>query len=120
MNTRCSPRELAVDLLNRSSCNVKVAAVLSDSHGIFAWGWNSSGADGNGMHAEEHVFSRANRKRLVGAMLTVASIRTKTGKFIYSKPCTDRCLRLANKFNVAKIEYITQGGKWEVLNARFI
>ena len=119
MNTRCSPRDLAIDLLNRSSCQVKVAAVLSDKHGIFAWGWNSSGLDGNGMHAEEHAFSRANRKRLPGATLTVVSIRVRSGAFICSRPCTARCMKLANKFKVGRIEYILSGGLWQEIEPSF-
>lgn len=104
-----------IDLLNRSSCKVKVAAVLSDKRGIFAWGWNSSGQDGNGMHAEEHAFYRANRKRLHGATLTVASIRVGRGAFICSRPCATRCMKLANKFKIGHIEYITHGGSWQVI-----
>ena len=49
------PRELAIDLLPRSTCAVQVAAVLADANGIFGWGWNSAGS-GFGEHAEAAAF----------------------------------------------------------------
>lgn len=80
------PRELAIDLLPRSICAVQVAAVLADGHGIFAWGWNSVG-NGLGEHAEAAAIRRANKKRLKGATIYIASQRKRNKKAICSKPC---------------------------------
>ncbi len=119
MNTNKSPRELALDLLVRSTTRVQVAAVLSDRHGIFSWGWNHG--DGNrGVHAEEHAFGRANKKRLAGARLTVAG-RWRTGRFVYARPCAWRddsdaaCIELARKYGIKTIEYTTRNGDWEIV-----
>ena len=60
------PRQLAVDLLPRSTCLVQVAAVIADKRGIFSWGWNSSGVTGYGEHAEAAAIRRANKRRLRG------------------------------------------------------
>jgi len=114
MNTRISRRELAIDLCSRSACYIKVAAVCSDSHGIFAWGWNSSGRDGNGQHAEEHAISRANRKRLKGCVVTVAGLRhRKSGiSYVFACPCKERCWPLLQRVGVKTIEFIHPDGHW--------
>ena len=91
MEKNLTPRELALDLLDRSSCNVQVAAVLSDNHGIFAWGWNHNPTNPNkikGIHAEAHAISRSNKKRLENAVLTVAARR--------KRAVLNYCLVLAN------------------------
>ena len=116
MNTRRLARNLALDLCNRSQCSVQVGAVLSDNHGIFAWGWNHYSflsAGERGVHAEEHAFKRANPKRVRGSTLTIAGIRRKHGKFIFSKPCREICLPLLMKHGVEYIEYTTKSGEWE-------
>lgn len=88
MNTRRSPREIAEAMAMRSVCTVQVGACVEDRHGrIVAWGWNSSGMDGFGLHAEAHTIFRANRNRLIGSTLYVASIRRRTNRSIISKPC---------------------------------
>ena len=130
MNTRLSPRELAILLLHRSPCNVQVAAVLSDKKGnIFAWGWNHTSHNGNGMHAERHAISgRANRKRLFGSRLTVAGKRRKSGNFVCAKPCTkiqpryacEPCMELAKKYGIGIIEYVTPNGTWEILKLKYV
>jgi len=66
-------------LMGRSRCHVQVAAVLADRHGIFGWGWNSSGWDGYGLHAEAHALQRANRKRLAQATMWVVARRKRSG-----------------------------------------
>lgn len=114
MNTSCSPREFALVLLLRSPCLNQVAAVLSDHHGIFAWGWNNPG-DGMGMHAEEFAFKRANRRRLRGATLTVAARKRKTQKLILARPCKEKCMKLAEKHGIKIIEYTAKDGKWTPL-----
>jgi hypothetical protein len=126
MNTRISRRELAIDLCSRSACYIKMAAVCSDSSGIFAWGWNSSGRDGYGQHAEEHAISRANRKRLKDCVVTIAGLRHRKGgvsgitheryhgyvSYVFACPCKDRCWPLLQAVGVKTIEFIHPDGHW--------
>lgn len=118
VNTRVGARKLALKLLLRSRCRVKVAAVLSDDRGIFAWGWNHLGTDGrSGVHAEQHAVMRANPKRLNGACLTVAGrhgIQQKKN-FVYARPCEDICMPLVEKYQIRKIEYLTNSRVWETI-----
>lgn len=100
-----------MDLTGRSICDVKVAAVISDSHGIFAWGWNNIGFDGFGMHAEAHAIHRANRARLRNAVITVAGRR---GKWLNSKPC-EACQALIDKWGL-RAEWF-DGEVWHVLDS---
>ena len=125
MNTHCDPRELAVDLLNRSSCEVQVAAVLWDSHGIFSWGWNHERNGNEGEHAEEHAVKRANPKRLRGARLTVAARRRKSRRIIFARPCVKErrdapwarpCLEICRSVGLRLVEFTTKSGGWETLN----
>lgn len=88
MNTRRSPKEIAEAMMSRSLCLVQVGACVEDREGrIIAWGWNSSGQDGFGLHAEAHAILRANRHRLRGAAIYVASRRRRSGNSVTSKPC---------------------------------
>lgn len=109
MRKPASARELAVDILTRSSCSVKVGAAIEDNNGIVSWGWNGP-AGGLGIHAEAHAILRSNRKRLSGATIYVASIRGRNGKIILSKPCED-CQRLIDKWNL-RTEYRHNDGNW--------
>jgi len=122
VNTKVLPRELALELCKRSTCRWKMAAVLSDVHGIFAWGWNHMLKDapevGAGMHAEHHAIMRANRKRLRGAMLTVAGRYSKSHNNLLSRPCP-KCLALAMKYGIKTIEYLTKDGSWETLRLTY-
>lgn len=104
------PRVLAVDLLPRSICAVQVAAVLADGHGIFSWGWNSMGT-GYGEHAEAAAVRRANKRRLEGATIYVASVRNRNQKVIPSKPCPD-CQRLIDKWGL-KVVWRDGNGDWK-------
>lgn len=104
------PKELAETILNRSTCNVMVGAVIRDGVGVISWGWNSSGPDGYGQHAEAHAISRANQDRLRHATIYVASKRKSTGKWVVSKPCPD-CQRLVDKWEL-KVKYIGKDGVW--------
>ncbi len=116
MNTSKSARQLALDLLNRSSCKVQTTAVLSDNYGIFSWGWNSGPRNHNhvkGVHAEAHAFSRANPKRLRGATLTVAARRKRSKSQILARPC-EKCTPLIKKHNIKIIEYTTPNNTWAV------
>lgn len=96
-------KDLAIDLLRRSKCAVQVACVLSDSKGIFSWGWNHPGPDGYGTHAEEHAINRANRKRLKGASAFIVGKRNKN--FVYSRPCADRCYKILKAAGIKLIYY---------------
>lgn len=107
------PKELAIDLLARSVCSVQVAAVIYDSYGIFSWGWNSLGPDGFGWHAEAHAISRANRQRLAGSTIAVASRRKKSGSIICSKPC-DICMKRIIKAQLGII-YLDRGD-WKYIH----
>jgi len=104
-----NPRQLAQDLLPRSLCNVQMTAVISDKHGIFSWGWNSSG-NGDGLHAEAHAISRANRRRLKGATITIAGVRKGRGKVI-SAPCMV-CLAIISACGIKSIEFHDKDGMW--------
>lgn len=99
-----SPMRLAFDLLDRSSCAVRVAAVIADKDGIFSWGWNSSGRDGLGEHAEAAAIRRANRKRLKGAILYVVAQRARSKRILLARPCPD-CERLVRKAGILRTHY---------------
>ncbi len=105
------PKELAYDLLGRSPCNVQVSAVIEDSRGIFVWGWNSVG-DGDGLHAEIHAISRANRKRLKGSTIYVVGRRKKSGSIIFSRPCNN-CWSFIKWVGIKDVYYSTFHGKWK-------
>jgi deoxycytidylate deaminase len=105
------PRTLALDLLARSECSVQVAAVLADKDGIFAWGWNHSGPTGYGIHAEHHAITRANKKRLEGSTIYVASRRMKSQNQILSRPCFD-CEIMLKKHGIAHTVYTLANDSW--------
>lgn len=102
------PSDLAVDLLDRSTCQVQVAAVLVDSS-IHAWGWNSMGPSGYGLHAEHHTLTRANKRRLKGSTMYVAARRKKSGNTVTAKPCLE-CQPLLK--HVGKVVYRDGDGRW--------
>lgn len=115
MNTRVDPRELAIALLKRSQCAVQVAAVISDARGVFAWGWNSSGPDGMGQHAEAHAIARANPARLAGSTIYVAARRRKSGRCVLACPCP-QCMPL-----VAACAFVTwrnKDGSWSTKDGK--
>ena len=101
------PRKLAIALLSRSICQVQVAAVLADSHGIFSWGWNSVGS-GLGEHAEAAAFRRASKRRLEWATLCVAAKRK--GRIVLSRPCSE-CEHLIRKWGIRTVWY-RSGNEW--------
>lgn len=108
MRKDAPPTELAEALLRRSVCAVQVGAVLLDSYGVFAWGWNHAGT-GDGQHAESHALSRANKKRCHGATVCVAAARK--GHPITSRPCVD-CERELLAAGVREMLWMTRGGLW--------
>ena len=87
MHIQLTPLELACDLTRRSIVRVRMAAVLYDRRGIFAWGWNYSNGR-FGVHAEVAAMERSNPKRLKGANIAVAGFR-KHGIEVTSRPCKD-------------------------------
>ncbi len=109
MNTRVDPRELVLGLLSRSVCSVQVAAVLVDRGGVLAWGWNSSGRDGFGEHAECHCLNRSNPHRLEGAVMYVAARRRKNKRTLTAKPC-ESCQRAI--WGVGRVIYRDGNGVW--------
>jgi cytidine deaminase len=104
------PRQLAIALLSRSTCQVQVAAVITDRQGIFSWGWNSSGRDGFGEHAEAAAIRRANKKRLEGSTIYVAARRSRK-KCITAKPCVD-CAGWIRGVRIKNIIYRDGYGNW--------
>ena len=111
MNTRMGEHALAEILAKRSICNVKVGAVLSDNYGIFKWAWNHPGPNCDGAHAEAEALRHVNRKRLLGAKITVAAFRGR--KMILARPCEAICLPLLKKYGLKTMEYTTKEGVWK-------
>lgn len=79
---------------------------------IFSWGWNHSGKDGMGMHAEEHAISRANRKRLINSTIYTAGERRRSGNIVSSFPC-ESCLATIVKVGIGRIVYRDKNGEWK-------
>ena len=102
------PRKLAIDLLDRSVCAVQVASVVADKYGIFSWGWNSSGRDGFGEHAEAAAIRRANKRRLEGATIYTAARRAKQ---ISAYPCLN-CAMLIERWGINRVFYTTKTSDW--------
>jgi len=108
---KISPKQIVQDLLERSTCRVQVAAVISDRNGIVSWGWN-----GDAHHAEEHALSRANPKRIVGSTITVAGKRKSSGNFVYARPCSlhkhnKDCYSLLKKKGILTVEFFAKN-RW--------
>ena len=114
MNTNLNPQELVVQLLKRSTCSVQVAAVLADKHGVHAWGWNSTGPDGMGLHAEAHCLSRANPARVPASTLYVAARRRKSGRAVLACPCVP-CARIVYK--CAYVSWRNKDHSWTKVKA---
>ena len=104
------PSEIVEGLLKRSICHVQVAAILSDKWGIYAWGWNHMGLQGQGEHAEAMCLRRANRSRLPNSTLWVASVRARNGKVVSARPCED-CQRLLK--SIGSVVYRDSDGIWK-------
>lgn len=101
---------LAVDILERSKCSVKVGSAIEDRRGIVAWGWNFQGFDGYGMCAEAHAIHRANKKRLRGSTIYVAGKWARTNKMVPARPCI-KCQKLIAKWKLSVV-WRDSGGKW--------
>jgi deoxycytidylate deaminase len=111
MNKPRDPRQLAIDLLNRSICSVQVAAVLADNWGIHSWGYNNVGS-GFGEHAEAMCMRRANKRRVERSTLYVAATRRRNRKPVTARPCLE-CQSIVRRcFNVV---WRDRDGVWKVL-----
>ena len=110
MTLPSDPRHLAVDLIGRSICSVRVAAVLADRHGIFSWSWNGVGS-GFGEHAEAGAIRRANKRRLMGATIYTAAIRQRhrSTVCVTAHPC-DACMALLRGYGVRNVMYRNKEG----------
>ncbi len=108
---KSTPQQLALDLLDRSICSVAVASVVFDNHGIFGWGWNSSGGDGYGEHAEVAALRRCNHHRLDGSTIVVVGRRKRNRKVVVAFPCTD-CLRRIVKVGIRVIYFQDKLENW--------
>lgn len=107
-----TPIEICLALLSRSRCAVQVSAVISDNHGIFAWGWNNSGSSGYGIHAEIHAVTRANRSRIPNAILWVSARRKKNGRTVTARPCSECQPHLQGSKGFKHIMYRDGNGVW--------
>lgn len=116
MNLKRHPFLIVTDLLSRSTCAVQVAALLVDPFGPYCYGWNNSGRDGMGQHAEAHCLSRANKARLEGSTLYVAAQRVRrSGRIgvVTARPCLD-CQHLLR--GVKAVVYRDGKGEWHGLH----
>ena len=105
------PRQLAIDLLPRSVCSVKVASVIVDKfYYIVSYGWNHSGPTGMGQHAECHAILRANRNRLGLGTIYVAGQYLR-GTLVNAKPCKE-CQKLIDKYYMSVV-YRDKLGVWK-------
>lgn len=84
-----TPFELVVELLDRSTCHVQVAAVLYyiSQNKVWCWGWNHMGPDGFGEHAEIHCLKRANPSKVFKSAILIAARRRKSGNIVTARPC---------------------------------
>lgn len=104
------PKQLAIDLMARSTCSVQVAAVICSPDGhIHSWGWNHVGR-GFGCHAEDHAISRANMNHIWYGEIYVASQRKRNKKAVNSKPC-EECRKIISKRQL-DIFYRGADGAW--------
>jgi len=104
-------KQLAVDILGRSTCCVKVGAAIEDHTGILAWGWNNVDK-GYGICAERHAIQRANKKRLYGATIYVAGSRSRNGKPVPARPCAE-CRKAIDKWQLHVI-WRDRDGMWQM------
>jgi tRNA(Arg) A34 adenosine deaminase TadA len=114
VNTRLPIEELVEIILRRSICRVQMGAVIYDSYGVFAWGWNHPGEDGLGEHAEVHAMRRASKRRLVGATLVVAGRYRKSRGPVEAKPCC-LCLGMAIDKGLGRVVYRGRDGVWRTI-----
>lgn len=106
------PRDLTVNLLARSTCDVQVGAVIADHKGhIISWGWNNMHSTGYGICAERHAIKRANRERLRYGTVYVSGKWRDRNKLVNSKPCS-LCSAMIKKYNMIVV-YRNKEGEWK-------
>lgn len=111
MKKPSDPRDLAVDLLPRSICTVRVGCAVTDASGsIIGWGWNTCGRDGFGLCAERHAFSRLNKNRLWSGFVYVAAEWKSHGRKAPAKPC-EKCQAIIEKYQM-DVYWRDKKGKW--------
>ena len=105
--SKITPKDLANQLLDRSTCKIKVAAVIEDNYGIYSWGWNHAG-DGLGCHAEAMAIRRANPSRLKDSTIYVVGKRNYS---VYSLPCM-ACMGRIIASGISKIVFRDKLENW--------
>ena len=113
MQKSAGAKQVAIDILGRSICQVQVGAAIEDHKGrIMSWGWNFDGLDGYGMCAEAHAILRANKSRLYGSTIYIAGLRQRNGNLVETKPC-EKCQALIDKWRLKPI-WRKKDGSWNV------
>ena len=112
MNLNKPPKQVLEKLLDRSRCQVQVAALLMDKVGIFAWGWNSEGQTGLGEHAEMAAMRRCNFHRVPKAVMWIAARRKKSQNPVNSRPC-GACWPAVSR--CAYVVYRNKAGEWKII-----
>jgi tRNA(Arg) A34 adenosine deaminase TadA len=99
-------------MIARSTCSIQVACLLVDNYyNDITTGWNNCGFSGYGEHAEAMCIRRANRSRLAGSTMYIASRRARNGKMLNSRPCLE-CQKLIRC--VGSIVYLDKSG-WRMM-----
>ena len=110
MKKPSNPIEIALAMVSRSTCNVRVGAVIWDSAGIISWGWNSAGPSGMGQCAEIHALLRANRSRLANSSIAIAGKR-KASTVVTSFPC-EKCFARLQKYKLSTVYIEQKDSQW--------
>ena len=111
------PKDFVVRLLKRSNCRVQVAACLSDTTGIYAWGINHAGPDGFGECAEQHCLKKANYKRIPKSTMWIAGRRKKSKNTVLARPCA-ACFPLVRSCRY--IIFQKKDRTWETIDTSLI
>ena len=111
MNMRLCPKDLVVALATRSSCEYRASALIRDAVGVISVGWNGPGHHGFGEHAEAAAIRRANKRRLRGATLYVATERGTGRNPIFSRPCIV-CRKLIKRWGIRNVIWREKKGVW--------
>jgi deoxycytidylate deaminase len=107
-----------MDILHRSTCRVRVGAVIVSQDGkLLSYGWNHVG-DGYGCHAEVHAMTRAPWRMLKNSTIYVAGFRpgksaTGKGNYVNSKPCVN-CQAMIDSAMIETV-IVYNRNVWEVV-----
>ena len=96
-------------MINRSSCQVQVGAVVTDSNGIVSLGWNSAGQTGMGEHAEAAAIRRASKRRLEYATIYIAAQRARP---ISARPC-EQCMERLRGYGLRWVVWRDKDLAWK-------